>query len=472
MERLGISRTWKRRIVVAATLAAMAIVAPLGPGSALGAPATPTLTPLANAARALALTSGPEGDIWFAGHRGPYEFDALPGPPASGIVGKVTPGGALTELSTGVDLKVTDIAAGSDGALWVIQEGKPEILRVSTTGQFNSFPLPAASSAPTSIAAGPDGALWFTETASDRIDRITTAGAVSQFPLPANSEATKVIAGSGGDLWVAAPGTDSIDRVEAADGAVTSFPIGDGAKNRPIDLALGPEGDVYFTQRAKRIGHLAPDGKVDELPLAHPARLISGGPDGVLWFTTATSPGKEGPTSDGIASITPDGHPTHGARVCSRECGANLAALTPGPGGTLWFATETRFVYGGGAAGLAAQEEPGFVGSYRPTPPALNVAGSARIAGAKAGLGVDCRRGVAGERCKGRLTLKASTKGGGFHVGSVGFDLYSGEGATVNLRLTPRARRLLRAGPLTATAVSNARLVSGAPKVKLLPAPR
>lgn len=457
--------------MAATTLAVMAIVAPLTSGSAHGAPVKPVLAPLASAARALALTSGPEGDVWFAGHRGPYEFDALPGPPASGIVGKVTPEGALTELSTGVDRKVTGIAAGSDGALWVTQEGEPEILRVSTAGQFSSFPLPTSSGAPTSIAAGPDGALWFTESASDRIGRITTAGAVSQFPLPAGSEATKVIAGSGGDLWVAAPGTDSIDRVEAAGGAVTSFPIGGGAKNRPIDLALGPEGGVYFTQRVKRIGHIAPDGKVGELPLAHPARLVSGGPDGVLWFTTATSPGKEGPTSNGIASITPEGHPTYGA--CHKECDADLAALTPGPGGALWFATETRFVHGGGAAGLAAQEEPGFVGSYRPAPPALRVAGSGRIGGAKARLGVDCRRGVAGERCKGRLTLKASAKGAGsLRVGSVGFDLFSGEGTTVTMHLSRRARRLLRAGPLTAMVVSNARLVGGAPKVKLLPAPR
>jgi virginiamycin B lyase len=471
MKQSATSQARKGRLAIATIFAVMAIV-PLAPESAPGAPVKPTLTPLANAARALALTSGPEGDIWFAGHRGSYEFDALPGPPASGIVGKVTPGGALTELSTGVDLKATGIAAGSDGALWVIQEGKPEIVRVSTTGQFSSFPLPTSSAAPTSIAAGPDGALWFTETASDWIGRITTTGAVSQFPLPAGSEATKVIAGSGGDLWVAAPGTDSIDRVEATGGAVTSFPIGGGAKNRPIYLTPGPEGGVYFTQRAKRIGHVAPDGKVDELPLAHPARLISGGPDGVLWFTTATSPGKEGPTSDGIASITPEGHPTHGARACLRECGANLAALTPGPGGTLWFATETRFVYGGGAAGLAAQEEPGLVGSYRPMPPALKMAGSARIAGAEAGLDVDCRRGVAGERCKGRLTLKASTMGGGFRVGSVGFDLYSGQETSVKLHLTRQARRLLRTGPLTATAVSNARLVGGTPNVRLLPAPR
>jgi virginiamycin B lyase len=83
--------------------------------------------------------------------------------------------------------------------------GQPAIGRLSTSGSFSSFSLPAGSFstlAPRGIAAGKDGALWFTESGTNRIGRMTTAGQFSEISIPtANSGAGAIVAGDGRLLW-------------------------------------------------------------------------------------------------------------------------------------------------------------------------------------------------------------------------------------------------------------------------------
>ena len=291
------------------------------------------------------------------------------------------------------------------------------------------------------------------------------------YPLPVGSRPTRIVAGDNDDLWIAAPGTDSIERVEAATGAVTSCAIGSGSKNKPVDLALAPDGSIFFTQTTNRIGRLMPGGRVTRFPIVRPGRFIVSGPGDEFWFSTDTYSGEEGPNANGIASITPEGHATYGA--CVGECASPTGGLAMGPDGALWYGTETRFSM---AAALRGCTRAGSrLRRHLPSVPAgaASEEGRARPRGERE-LGIACRRGVAGERCRGRLDLKASpAHGRQVRVGSVGFNLYSGEEAALKVRLTRRARGLLRAGPVTAQVGPGSRLVGkAAATVKIVPPPQ
>ena len=391
---------------------------------------------LAPASRANAMVAGPQGAIWFSGRRGVGEPEQLP----YGIVGRITPHGKVTEFSSGAEEGLTGIAVGADGALWV--GGANKIFRVTTTGQFTPFALPVTESQPRAIVAGPEGALWFTAGPPDQVGRITTAGLITEFPLPTGSEAGQIVVGSDGNLWVAAPGTDSIDRVTTA-GDVTAFPIGGGAKNQPVDLALGPDGNVFFTQKVARIGRISPTGEIVEFRIEHPAGVITSGPDGDVWFSAPMSLRPENFDVNGIASITAEGHPTY--PVCVGECAFPISALSPGPTGTLWYGKQTAIVLGGGASHQEAEIEDGHVGEFVPPPVRLRLPRALRARGSATRLRIQCRGGVAGESCRGRLTLSASPSGGHrFRLGTVRFDLLSGEERALALHLTGQARRLLK----------------------------
>jgi virginiamycin B lyase len=442
------SRTWLVAIVALLCLA-------LAPGTAGAWNSTGDVI-LPGAGRATAMTLGPEGAVWFAGARDEHHVSFDPG---AGIVGRITPKGKVQVFVSPHEGALRGIAVGSDGALWTLEPAGPRVVRVTTSGQFSFFALPA-SAEPSSIVAGPDGALWFAD--ADSVGRITTAGALSDFPLPAGSGAEQIVAGADGELWVTAPGADAIDRV-GTDGKVTAFPLGGGAKNGPVDLALGGEGGVFFTQKAAEIGRLSTGGEVTEFPISHPAGVISAGPDGNLWFSEPISTKPENFGVNGIASITPEGHPT--GPVCAWECSYPVAALTQGPDGRLWFAKATAVTLGGGGALQGAEAEDGHVGRFVPPPLRLGLPARAHAHGSTARLPIECRAGTAGEICKGRVTFAARSRTGRrLRLGIATFHLFSGERATTPLHLTRSARRTIaKSGPLTATATSPVRLAGSRP---------
>jgi virginiamycin B lyase len=443
------SRGRGRVLVVAAVVTALGA---LGAGSA--AADAGRLHRLPPAVRVSAMTAGPEGKLWFAGYRGVAQ---PPAPPSGGLLGSISPQGKVSGYPTG-EAALAGIAVGADGALWSTEPASARIVRVSTTGAVSTFAVPGAGAELSSIAAGPDGALWFTEGRRDEVGRITTAGAVSEFPLPAGSDAGYIVAGGDGALWLAAAGTDSIDRV-GTDGSVTSFPIGGGPANAPRSLALGPDGNIFFTQRSPRIGRISPGGQIVEFGRPRPAGLIAAAGED-LWFTTRTRPYKDsfGPNG-GIASMTTDGQATGAPCLPLRngECSAPASALAAGPEGALWFAEGTRSVVGGGASYELALEEPVVVGPFTPPPLRLSVLGPAMLRGGKARLDLLCGGGSAGDGCRGRLILSAEGAGG-TRLGSVRFDLRSGEAGFTEVKLSPKARKLIAVG-----AVSRLRVSSGFP---------
>ena len=183
-------------------------------------------------------TLGPDGNVWFTAQ-------------ASGMVGKITPSGQVTEYSLSTPQYPTHrpngITVGPDGNLWVVEGYSPVIDVVGTNGAIiNQFSNPDMGSG---IVTGPDGNLWFT-TMTDRFGTITTGGKITIHPLPNQCnpgliEPLNITKGPDGAVWIAETFADSITRIDTAMN-ISSFclpPTPDG----PFDVSVGPDGNIWFT---------------------------------------------------------------------------------------------------------------------------------------------------------------------------------------------------------------------------------
>ena len=227
----------------------------------------------------LAITLGPDGNMWFADVWSAY--------------GRITPAGELTRFQMPEPSYPTGITTGNDGSLWITAaspQSKPFIARVSVQGDVvEEFPLPASAGEPRGIVSGPDGAMWFTESAG--IGRITTFGVLTEFPLPQGN-------GSGS----------------------------------PYQIAVGPDGNLWFIEyivgSPGRIGRLTPTGRLTEFatPGQYGLQWIARGPDKALWFT--------GSGSNTIGRISLDGVVTSFTVPTFRS---QPVGITTGPDGNIWF---------------------------------------------------------------------------------------------------------------------------------------
>ncbi|HLX58959.1 MAG TPA: Virginiamycin B lyase [Ktedonobacteraceae bacterium] len=151
----------------------------------------------------LAITAGPDGNLWFT--------EILQNGGSS--IGRITTAGKITEFPlSSANTLLSSITAGSDGNLWFTEtggHGEPSKIGVITPqGKIREFIL-SPSIIPGGITRGPDGNLWFTEfqydetgTTAGQIGRITTAGKISDYPLPtASNSPTSITFGADHTLW-------------------------------------------------------------------------------------------------------------------------------------------------------------------------------------------------------------------------------------------------------------------------------
>src|SRR5262249_24660210 len=152
----------------------------------------------------LSCTSGPDGNLWFT---------------ESGVgkIGRITPGGVLTEFSlptTGgqTNTLLGGIARGPDGNLWFTWSrmgatvDERRIGRITPSGAVSAFPLSLPYNDAEGIIAGPDGNLWFAIGAActepchqPAIGRITPSGTITTFPFPAAAYASPYTITKGAD---------------------------------------------------------------------------------------------------------------------------------------------------------------------------------------------------------------------------------------------------------------------------------
>jgi streptogramin lyase len=200
-----------------------------------------------------------------------------------------------------------DIAVDANGNAWfpwvhALGDGTPVetfVSRVTHAGSFTTFTVPtvdACSNANCKIARGPDGNMWMTEQNKGKIARITPAGAITEFALPNPfSFPSGITAGADGNLWFTEYSNQKIGRMTPA-GVLTEFGFATRFPN-PYGITAGPDGNIWFTESGapvgsdgNKIGRITPAGVITEFvlptPNSSPTGIITGA-DGNLWFGLA-----------------------------------------------------------------------------------------------------------------------------------------------------------------------------------------
>lgn len=185
------------------------------------------------------------------------------------------------------------------GLLYVGDTFNALIRTVVTHGRVAPPPLhgitmydpPTTESQPTGIAATGDGSIWFTETRSAKIGRLKPTGIFVEYALPFDySNPINMTPGGDGNLWFTNQHHSGIGALGAIGritptGTIIEFDlpqIGSPNQDFAIDIALGPDGNVWFLLNFGGLGVITPLGAVTEFVTDTDTRLSSGY-DGAIW---------------------------------------------------------------------------------------------------------------------------------------------------------------------------------------------
>jgi streptogramin lyase len=298
------------------------------------------------------IVRGPDGTMWI------LQSSEFPIGAFTGTIQKITTSGTLTDffgLPRGI--LPAEIARGSDGNMWytdsLIGLRPGTVGRVTTAGEVVEFPIPNIAPSPIpeltarsyGIALGSDGNMWFAydgviEADKTFIGRITTAGKVIEFPIPTGwrlnlpgfSSPVSLALGSDGNIWFTdvgknLEGENLIGRITPA-GVITEFPV-PTLNSYPTGIALGSDGNTWFAETGVgKIGRITPAGVITEFTVPGIGHSLTLGPDGNIWFT-----GRSGVNP--IGWITPAG--TVRSLPAAVIGSASPASIAAGPDGNIWF---------------------------------------------------------------------------------------------------------------------------------------
>jgi streptogramin lyase len=199
--------------------------------------------------QAVDITTGPDGALWFTEANGARIGRITTGgsvtefalPP---IISSTDPDTGVTDYTYGSQFGIT---SGPDGNIWFADSYGNQIGRLTPNGIVQTFPLPTESASPTDIVAGPDRNLWFTEGVG-QIGRITPAGKITEFPLPDETRYPQEITSAGGNLWFTERNPDQVAFITPA-GSITEIPI-PTPDSTPGGIVQGPDGNIWFTEEA------------------------------------------------------------------------------------------------------------------------------------------------------------------------------------------------------------------------------
>jgi streptogramin lyase len=193
-------------------------------------------------------------------------------------------------------------------------------------------------------------------------------GTITEFANPGSSDA-QVRAGSDGNLWF----TDRAGKIGqiTTGGAITEFSSGLNAGSMPFSIAAGPDGNLWFADQGttSAIGMINPstDAITEFSTGLNPGSKPMGialGPDGNLWFTDQSS------GTPAIGMINPTTHV-----ITEYSSGMNAGSvpqqgIVAGPDGNIWFTDKgtkraigmlnlTTHAIGEFSTGLSAGSAPG-----------------------------------------------------------------------------------------------------------------
>ncbi|MFZ0032852.1 MAG: hypothetical protein WAK84_13385 [Candidatus Cybelea sp.] len=282
-----------------------------------------------------AVTVGPDGALWVT--------DDIDQDAGQSAIARIETSGKRTNAfyyQNDASPSFEDIAAGPDGALWITDSGDGQILRMTTTGTFTTYPLNNADAE--GIVAGPDHALWFVENyfQGAAVGRITTSGKITYFSAGISSGATlhDITLGPDGALWFTESNGDRVGRVTKR-GKITEYSAGITPGSEPYAITAGSDGALWFTEiGGGRIGRITTSGTVTEysqgITLTERPAGIAAGPDGALWFTEYESYGSYQIRASKIGRITTNGKISEYSKLKGKS---EPVDIVNGPDGNMWF---------------------------------------------------------------------------------------------------------------------------------------
>ncbi|MFI5180583.1 MAG: hypothetical protein ACHQPI_04265 [Thermoanaerobaculia bacterium] len=244
---------------------------------------------LTNQTWAVGFVTGPDGNLWFT------EPDLYRGGAGGardvGGVGKVTPGGVVTEYPIN-GAGGASIIAGPQGNLWLILKGAyaEALAKLSLQGVVSQIATWYGTLNPVSLATGPDGNVWFTANNADfsaaYLCRITLDGVVTQYAVPTpNANVVDIVTGPDGNLWFTEYNANKIGRM-TPQGVFTEFPV-PTPSSQPAAICVGPDGNIWFTEsNVAKVGRLALSGPASgKVTLTVPTAASKAGWNGTLFHT-------------------------------------------------------------------------------------------------------------------------------------------------------------------------------------------
>jgi streptogramin lyase len=284
----------------------------------------------------------PAGGVWLPLSDAPEDGSAV-------AIGHLSSGGDFQRYPLGNKRGNTYLMARSGTDLWV--GGAVVDKREGTAGTFidqvSTSPTVTVQRrirlsrkcSPSAIAAG-ETEVWFAELCENRspshpswraaIVQVEPSGKLERYRLPRLSYVTSLAIGADGTVWFGSFGTngtkDELGHVSPG-GSLSRYRVGDVD---PYEIAVGPEGRLWFTEEVQGYPHAA---------------LNSIGPDGDLGRPTCLAP----------------------------KCKLEPFGLAFAPNGELWFSALTSEVpYGGGGVGglILAEDranQAGFIGHLTAT---------------------------------------------------------------------------------------------------------
>jgi streptogramin lyase len=194
----------------------------------------------------------------------------------------------------GFAILVAFAGANSACSTEIIQlTASPEVIKVH--GYFREYALDNLRSGPAIVAVDRDDDVWVAMARSGKLMRLRNEQLrgyeIGQDSRPVALALGTAENGHPNEIWISAAFDEKLVRFDRQTEAVTKYAIGGGGNFWPFMIGLGPNGEVWFSERAAgQIGRLDPDsGKIDHFKLhsteAGPAGLVVAPRDGTVWFT-------------------------------------------------------------------------------------------------------------------------------------------------------------------------------------------
>ncbi len=282
------------------------------------------------------LTKGPDGNLWFSES-------------AAAKIGRLTLSGTITEfpLNSGYTNPGT-IVTGSDGNLYFGEYHQspfgPAIGRITTGGAITDIAAPAALDTTAVALALPHGDVWFSNKANGIVD-VAIAATPSPIATPIavhmSGEAVGLANASNGHVWFTAGylyGSPSVGQVDTAGNVTQTYALTDpkdsGEKLGVTDANgnfwfVANDGDVPPSPIVDVLYEITPAGKVSRyVACCHEFNYMTLGPDGAIWLDAE---------NDIITRVSTTGQVSHITYNPNKANPFILDSITTGPDDNLWF---------------------------------------------------------------------------------------------------------------------------------------